>query len=84
MATSKAKELQLRLDTIGEMIQDVKEINAIMVLSHSVRIKSSLLLTKKDILSKIQINRGGMIDKELEKYGLLEYANALMSMTEGL
>ena len=84
MATPKIKELQNRLITISEMIQDIKEINAIMMLSQSIRIRSSLLLLKKDIQEKIHINRGSISNAELAKYGLLDYANTLMSMLEGL
>lgn len=84
MATPKIKELQKRLVTISEMIQDIKEINAIMMLSQSIRIRSSLLLLKKDIQEKIHINRGSISNAELSKYGLLDYANTLMSMLEGL
>lgn len=84
MATPKIKELQNRLVTISEMIQDIKEINAIMTLSQSIRIRASLVLLKKDIRDKIEINRGGISDAELAKYGLLDYANTLMSMLEGL
>ena len=84
MATPKIKELQNRLVTISEMIQDIKEINAIMTLSQSIRIRASLVLLKKDIHEKITINRGGISDAELAKYGLLDYANTLMSMFEGL
>lgn len=84
MATPKIKELQNRLVTISEMIQDIKEINAIMTLSQSIRIKASLVLLKKDIHEKIEINRGSMSDAELAKYGLLDYANTLMSMLEAL
>lgn len=84
MATPKIKELQKRLVNISEMIQDIKEINAIMTLSQSIRIRASLVLLKKDIHEKITINRGGIGDAELAKYGLLDYANTLMSMLEGL
>lgn len=84
MATPKIKELQNRLITISEMIQDIKEINAIMMLSQSIRIRSSLLLLKKDIQEKIHINRGSISNAELAKYGLLDYTNTLMSMLEGL
>lgn len=84
MATPKIKELQKRLVNISEMIQDIKEINAIMTLSQSIRIRSSLLLLKKDIQEKISINRGSISNAELTKYGLLDYANTLMSMLEGL
>lgn len=84
MATPKIKELQNRLTTISEMIQDIKEINAIMTLSQSIRIRASLVLLKKDIYEKITINRGGISNAELAKYGLLDYANTLMSMLEGL
>ena len=84
MATPKIKELQNRLTTISEMIQDIKEINAITTLSQSIRIRASLVLLKKDIHEKITINRGGISNAELAKYGLLDYANTLMSMLEGL
>lgn len=84
MATPKIKELQKRLVNISEMIQDIKEINAIMTLSQSIRIRSSLVLLKKDIHEKITVNRGGISNAELAKYGLLDYANTLMSMLEGL
>ena len=84
MATPKIKELQKRLVNISEMIQDIKEINAIMTLSQSIRIKASLVLLKKDIHEKITINRSGISNAELAKYGLLDYANTLMSMLEGL
>ena len=84
MATPKIKELQNRLVTISEMIQDIKEINAIMTLSQSIRIRASLVLLKKDIHEKITINRDGISNAELAKYGLLDYANTLMSMLEGL
>lgn len=84
MATPRIKELQKRLVTISEMIQDIKEINAIMTLSQSIRIRANLLLLKKDIQEKININRGGISNAELAKYGLLDYANTLMSMLEGL
>lgn len=82
--TNKFKDLQQRLTTISEMIQDIKEINAIMTLSQSIRIRASLVLLKKDIHDKICINRGGMYDTELAKYGLLDYANTLMNMLEEL
>lgn len=82
--TNKFKDLQQRLTTISEMIQDIKEINAIMTLSQSIRIRASLVLLKKDIRDKICINRGGMYDAELAKYDLLEYANVLMSILEEL
>ena len=82
--TNKFKDLQQRLTTISEMIQDIKEINAIMTLSQSIRIRASLVLLKKDIHDKIYINRGGMYDAELAKYGLLDYANTLMSILEEL
>lgn len=82
--TNKFKDLQQRLTTISEMIQDIKEINAIMTLSQSIRIRASLVLLKKDIHDKIRINRGGMYDAELAKYGLLDYANTLMSILEEL
>lgn len=81
---NKFKDLQQRLTTISEMIQDIKEINAIMTLSQSIRIRASLVLLKKDINDKICINRGGMYDAELVKYGLLDYANTLMSILEEL
>ena len=55
-----------------------------MTLSQSIRIKASLVLLKKDIHEKIEINRGGISDAELAKYGLLDYANTLMSMLEDL
>lgn len=84
MATPKIKELQKRLVNISEMIQDIKEINAIMTLSQSIRIRASLVLLKKDIHEKISINRGSISNAELAKYGLLDYANTLMSMLEGL
>ena len=84
MATPRIKELQKRLVTISKMIQDIKEINAIMTLSQSIRIRASLALLKKDIQEKIHINRGGISNTELAKYGLLDYANTLMSMLEGL
>lgn len=84
MATPRIKELQKRLVTISEMIQDIKEIDAIMTLSQSIRIRSSLLLLKKDIQEKIHINRGSISNAELAKYGLLDYANTLMSMLEVL
>nr|DAS21310.1 MAG TPA: hypothetical protein [Caudoviricetes sp.] len=84
MATPKIKELQNCLVTISEMVQDIKEINAIMTLSQSIRIRASLVLLKKDIHEKITINRGGLSNTELAKYGLLDYANTLMSMLEGL
>lgn len=82
--TNKFKDSQQRLTTISEMIQDIKEINAIMTLSQSIRIRASLVLLKKDIREKIEINRGGMYDAELAKYGLLDYANTLMSILEEL
>lgn len=81
---NKFKDLQQRLTTISEMIQDIKEINAIMTLSQSIRIRASLLLLKKDIHEKITINRGGISNAELAKYGLLDYANTLMSILEKL
>lgn len=84
MATPRIKELQKRLVTISEMIQDIKEINAIMTLSQSIRIRASLLLLKKDIQEKIHINHDSISNAELSKYGLLDYANTLMSMLEGL
>lgn len=82
--TNKFKDLQQRLTTISEMIQDIKEINAIMTLSQSIRIRASLVLLRKDIHEKIEINRGGMYNAELAKYGLLDYANTLMSILEEL
>lgn len=82
--TNKFKDLQQRLTTISEMIQDIKEINAIMTLSQSIRLRASLVLLKKDIHDKICINRGVMYDAELVKYGLLDYANTLMSILEEL
>lgn len=80
----KMKDLQQRLITISEMIQDIKEINAIMTLSQSIRLKASLLLLKKDIQEKIRINRGGISNADLAKYELLDYANTLMNVLEEL